>query len=449
VSGGVSVAAGLANAPRKTWRRHGFLPDYYAILGLRSDADTARIKAAYRILVKKFHPDVSAAIPGADQRIRDINDAYEILVNQATRAEYDLEIGRQRAATRARFWRSFAAGAVVFGFTVGAGILVAPLIGAPPRREAPATNPRDVSESEAKQRNLASAQTTRDVLITSSDPRAVSGRSPALPNEVVPPSGPGDLLAQWERSIEEGRPERPAQTASHDGQHVPRDKPMPAERIEPTVRSAPEPAMLPERGSRDLKRPKLPLESRSPQRSSALAAEPPPKAANWTSYYNRRFGFALRYPAGVFTEAVGDASSGDNLLLWSDARRATLWISASPLGAGSSIAAYRRSLIAERFVGATFDYAPQRENWFILSGVVGGEMFYERVTFSCDRRSVHHWLIVYPVTERAFFDEIVEEIHSSYRYDINGRAHCGGPNGGVRRRASLLDGEDSSGSIPR
>ena len=43
-------------------------------------------------------------------------------------------------------------------------------------------------------------------------------------------------------------------------------------------------------------------------------------------------------------------------------------------------------------------------------------MFYERVTFSCDRRSIHGWVLVYPLAERSYFDAIVEEIHRSYRY---------------------------------
>ena len=51
-----------------------------------------------------------------------------------------------------------------------------------------------------------------------------------------------------------------------------------------------------------------------------------------------------------------------------------------------------------------------------MSGTLGQEMFYERVSFSCDRRSFHGWLITYPVLERQFYDAVVEEMHRTYRY---------------------------------
>jgi hypothetical protein len=79
--------------------------------------------------------------------------------------------------------------------------------------------------------------------------------------------------------------------------------------------------------------------------------------------------------------------------------------------------------VAGRYAGATFDYAPQRDSWFVLSGTLGEEMFYERVTISCDRRSIHGWLLTYPVAERSFYDPIVEEIHRSYEYGDR----CGAP----------------------
>ena len=105
--------------------------------------------------------------------------------------------------------------------------------------------------------------------------------------------------------------------------------------------------------------------------------------------------------------------------------------------------------MTERYAGATFDYAPQRGNWFVLSGIIGDEMFYQRVTFSCDGQSVHHWLLVYPVAERAAFDAIVEGIHRSYRYDLNQRIFCARrPMGLARGRALPVHGEGATDPIP-
>lgn len=62
--------------------------DYYAILGLKPDADEAAIKAAYRRLARKYHPDVSKEA-GAEDKFKEVAEAYEVLSDAAKRADYD------------------------------------------------------------------------------------------------------------------------------------------------------------------------------------------------------------------------------------------------------------------------------------------------------------------------------------------------------------------------
>jgi molecular chaperone DnaJ len=62
--------------------------DYYEILGVSRDADKEEIKRAYRRLARKYHPDVNKE-PGAEDRFKEINRAYEILSEPETRARYD------------------------------------------------------------------------------------------------------------------------------------------------------------------------------------------------------------------------------------------------------------------------------------------------------------------------------------------------------------------------
>ena len=62
--------------------------DYYDILGVASGADADLIKTAYRKLARKYHPDVSKE-KNAEERFKDINEAYDVLRDPDKRRTYD------------------------------------------------------------------------------------------------------------------------------------------------------------------------------------------------------------------------------------------------------------------------------------------------------------------------------------------------------------------------
>ncbi len=62
--------------------------DYYEVLGIARDADTKAIKDAFRKLALKYHPDRNTE-PGAEERFKEIAEAYAILSDPKKRAEYD------------------------------------------------------------------------------------------------------------------------------------------------------------------------------------------------------------------------------------------------------------------------------------------------------------------------------------------------------------------------
>ena len=62
--------------------------DYYQILGVSRDASKEELKRSYRRLARKYHPDVNKE-PGAEERFKEINRAYEVLSEPETRSRYD------------------------------------------------------------------------------------------------------------------------------------------------------------------------------------------------------------------------------------------------------------------------------------------------------------------------------------------------------------------------
>jgi curved DNA-binding protein len=62
--------------------------DFYSILGVSRDASSAQIQRAYRKLARKYHPDVNQD-PGAEERFKQISEAYDVLSDPQTRKRYD------------------------------------------------------------------------------------------------------------------------------------------------------------------------------------------------------------------------------------------------------------------------------------------------------------------------------------------------------------------------
>ena len=63
--------------------------DYYEVLGVGKDADAGTIKRAYYKLAKQYHPDANPGDKAAEERFKEVNEAYEVLSDSDKRAKYD------------------------------------------------------------------------------------------------------------------------------------------------------------------------------------------------------------------------------------------------------------------------------------------------------------------------------------------------------------------------
>jgi len=66
------------------------MKDYYQILGLSKGASDAEIKKAYRRLAKQYHPDVNKGAKGAEDRFKEISEAYSVLSDKEKKKQYDM-----------------------------------------------------------------------------------------------------------------------------------------------------------------------------------------------------------------------------------------------------------------------------------------------------------------------------------------------------------------------
>jgi curved DNA-binding protein CbpA len=295
----------------------------YAALDLLPDADDRQIKAAYRTLARRFHPDANAGNAAGAERLAAVNRAYATLGNRETRAAYDLDLARRQGQARRRFGLLTACTLVTCAAT-------ASLVSLAVRRhvQAPAAGP------------------------------AVFVQAPVAAAAPLPP---------WS-----------------------------------------------------------PVESQQRAPSG-------PGPANWTTYRDRRFDFALNYPAGIFALDAARSSDRVHTFVSSDGR-AVLRIVAGENKAGVSLGRFRSALIRQRYAGASFNRTTQRRHWFALSGTRGGEVFMERITFSCDGRSMHGWQLTYPSSQREIYDELAKLVLRNHPHGNGPLAACEDAKGKAKRK---------------
>ncbi len=147
------------------------------------------------------------------------------------------------------------------------------------------------------------------------------------------------------------------------------------------------------------------------------SAEAQPSASGWEIYRNTRYGVSLRYPDRLFRlERSSDGGDGDLYVARSGS--AKLLIGALRNRDRATPAAYRRMIEARSYRGFDVTYRTGGQGWFVISGIGQGQIFYEKVMFSCGGALINSFALVYDVAERNVFDRVVEGIEPTFRPDF-------------------------------
>lgn len=148
-----------------------------------------------------------------------------------------------------------------------------------------------------------------------------------------------------------------------------------------------------------------------------------PSLDDWATIKNERHGFAIAYPVSVFEQKQAPSTDEGRLLTSKDGK-ARLLVGALSNDDNETLATYRELLLNGQYAGATIDYAPVKPRWFVLSGTKDGEIFYQRVSFTCGGKLINSWAMLYPAEQRKTYDRVVTAVARTYSPGAGRTGQC-------------------------
>lgn len=151
------------------------------------------------------------------------------------------------------------------------------------------------------------------------------------------------------------------------------------------------------------------------EQCAATAAIHPARRPGYRSYASARFGYSLTYPSSFAPDPASLAPDGSGASFYTADRSAQFTVSAGPAAADEALAdlfaAARRDL---RRTGRV-TYAQKGRDWFVVSGLVHGRIYYQRTVLSAACATTGTLVVEYPAARRRRLDRAVAVMSHSFR----------------------------------
>ncbi len=145
---------------------------------------------------------------------------------------------------------------------------------------------------------------------------------------------------------------------------------------------------------------------------AAMSFAAPAGAGHWLTYRNDRYGTTIDYPDFFTAQPPPDSNDGR---AFKSADRAAFSVYASYNALDFDVAKYRDFILKNLDAGATVTYQARGDNWFVVSGTKGADVFYERHMLSHAAQLTESFVISYPAALRQSYDPIVAHMAKSFR----------------------------------
>jgi hypothetical protein len=156
--------------------------------------------------------------------------------------------------------------------------------------------------------------------------------------------------------------------------------------------------------------------------ASALIAGP--AGENWLTYHNDRYGTTIDYPDLFKAQPPPDSDDGRS---FKSADGADFSVFASYNALDFDLGKFRDFIVKNLDPGAVVSFQAHGDNWFVVSGTSGGNIFYERHLLSHGAQMTEGFVMTYPAQLKQIYDPIVARMSKSFRGGAGFQTPAGKP----------------------